>query len=51
MDGQPHLLKPDASNLSKALEDALEPHDETLHAISAEKRWGREGRIVIEKQP
>lgn len=47
MDGQPHLVRPDSSNLVKAVEDALVPKDERLHCISASKVWGREGRIRI----
>lgn len=49
MDGKPHLLKPDCSNLVKAVEDALVPNDEALHAIAASKTWGREGRLIVEK--
>lgn len=51
MDGQPHLLKPDTSNLTKALEDALVPNDEKLHNIAARKFWGRGGCITIYKTP
>ncbi len=49
MDGKPCLLKPDASNLVKATEDALCKRDECLHNIGAIKRWGSEGRIEIIK--
>lgn len=49
MDGMPHLLKPDTSNLTKALEDALVPNDEKLHNIAARKFWGRVGCITINK--
>lgn len=49
MNGKPCLLKPDASNLVKATEDALCRKDECLHNIGAIKRWGFEGRIEIIK--
>ena len=51
MCGQPHLIRPDSSNLIKAIEDAVVPKDEVLHTIGASKRWGRVGRIVIHKLP
>lgn len=47
MDGQPHLVRPDTSNLVKAVEDALVPKDERLHKIQASKVWGREGLIRV----
>lgn len=47
MDGQPHLVRPDTSNLVKAVEDALVPKDERLHRIAASKVWGREGKVRI----
>lgn len=50
MDGQPHLVRPDTSNLVKAVEDALVPRDERLHDIAASKVWGRKGRIRIYRQ-
>ena len=49
MDGKPHLPRPDASNLAKAVEDALEPKDETLHCTAADKIWGRRALLIIEK--
>lgn len=49
MDGRPALLKPDTSNLIKALEDALVPNDEVLHCIAGSKVWGLNGRITILK--
>lgn len=50
MEGRPVLLKPDASNLIKALEDALVPKDEVLWCIGGTKLWGRTGRIAILKE-
>lgn len=49
MDGQPHLQRPDSSNLAKAVEDALVPKDETLHVARVAKSWGYTGRVIIEK--
>lgn len=51
MDGQPHLVRPDTSNLVKAVEDALVPRDERLHEIQGSKTWGREGRLRVIKLP
>ena len=51
MDGQPHQAKPDTSNLLKALEDALHVDDAAIwHYAGVQKRWGREGRIIIEQE-
>ncbi|MCD9046727.1 RusA family crossover junction endodeoxyribonuclease [Luteimonas sp. MHLX1A] len=47
MDGKPHLVRPDTSNLVKAVEDALVPRDERLHDIAATKVWGRKGSVRI----
>ena len=48
MDGTPHQAKPDLSNLLKALEDAVHPHDERIWRYgSIRKIWGRYGRIEI----
>lgn len=49
MDGQPHLVRPDTSNLIKAVEDALVPRDERLHTVEATKVWGRAGRLRVIK--
>lgn len=48
--GRPVLTKPDASNLIKALEDALVPNDEVLFCISGRKFWGHAGSITIIKE-
>lgn len=50
MAGRPALLKPDTSNLIKALEDALVAKDEALFCIGGLKFWGYEGRITILKE-
>ena len=49
MDGAIHLLKPDTSNLCKAIEDVLVAKDEVIHNISATKHWGRTPLITIRK--
>lgn len=49
MDGQPHLVRPDTSNLIKAVEDALVPRDERLHDIQGSKVWGRAGTLRVIK--
>lgn len=47
MNGQPHTVRPDLSNLQKALEDAVCKNDSHLWNIRAEKRWGVTGSIEI----
>lgn len=49
MNGVAHKQKPDITNLLKALEDALYGDDSAIwHYEGLCKRWGREGRIIIE---
>jgi Holliday junction resolvase RusA-like endonuclease len=45
--GQPHLHRPDASNLLKAGEDALFKNDEKLSSVASEKFWGKVSRTEI----
>lgn len=45
--GQPKTTKPDYDNCLKALADALNAHDETIHDGRAIKRFGAHGRVVI----
>ncbi len=47
MRGKPHLVRPDTSNLLKALEDALVPGDERLHNAGGIKRWADRDAITI----
>lgn len=50
--GTPHLVKPDASNLLKAVEDALFLHDQAIWSVAAQKYYddgdGPRTEIVIE---
>ena len=48
MDGMPHMQKPDLDNCLKALLDALFINDSIVWDIHATKKWGREGKIIIE---
>jgi len=48
-DGKPHMNRPDASNMLKALEDALYQEDSVIYDIHITKLWGREGKIIIEE--
>lgn len=50
MGGCAHMDKPDLDNLLKALGDALYSDDSGIWDIHATKRWGYEGRIVIEER-
>lgn len=47
--GMPHTVKPDTSNLLKAVEDALFLHDQAIWSVSASKRYddGRGPRTEI----
>jgi len=47
MDGQPHQQKNDVDNLVKAWLDTLLPQDGFVWKITAEKRWGVDGKIFI----
>ena len=47
MDGKPHMSRPDLSNLLKALEDAIYQEDSVIYDVHIEKRWGIEGKILI----
>ena len=48
MDGQPHIHKPDLSNLLKALEDAVYKNDSMIwNYKSLTKIWGYTGMIII----
>lgn len=40
--GTPHTVKPDASNLLKAVEDALFIHDQAIWSVSSSKRYDDE---------
>lgn len=45
--GKPHQNKPDVDNLCKAFFDALCPSDQHIWQITLEKRWAKEGRIIV----
>ena len=47
MRGQPHRVKPDLDNLTKAVLDALHPRDQEVWRYSAEKRWGDGGCVTL----
>jgi len=48
MNGQPHRQRPDASNLLKAVEDALYPEeDSAIWKVSAEKYWGESAVTIV----
>ncbi len=50
MDGKPHMSRPDLSNLLKALEDAIYQEDSVIYDVWIEKRWGIEGKILVEER-
>jgi len=43
----PHQQKPDIDNLLKGILDCIYKDDSVVWNISATKRWGKEGRIII----
>jgi len=47
--GQPHMSKPDADNLLKALWDAVHDEDKHLYHADALKFWGETGQIIIQR--
>ena len=49
VDGKAHMNVPDLDNLLKALGDALYGDDSGLWDIHITKRWGYEGKIIIEE--
>jgi Holliday junction resolvase RusA-like endonuclease len=49
MDGKAHMDKPDLDNLLKSLSDALYSDDSGIWDVHMTKRWGREGKIIIEE--
>jgi len=49
MCGKPHLQKPDIDNLVKAFMDSLFENDSHVWAVSARKRWGINGEILIDE--
>ena len=50
-DGKPHMNKPDADNLLKALLDSVFDDDAHMWSVAVEKRWAREGSITVQKFP
>ncbi len=48
--GLPNLRRPDATNLSKAVEDIALQKDEALWDGRSRKYWGHRGRIIVLKR-
>lgn len=49
MDGKAHMNVPDLDNLLKALGDAVYGDDSGIWDVRVTKRWGYEGKIIIEE--
>ncbi len=47
--GKPHMNKPDADNLGKAILDAVFDDDAQMWSVWFEKYWAHEGSITVEK--
>jgi hypothetical protein len=50
LNGAPHNQTPDIDNLLKAINDALFSNDSFIWDIHVTKRWGFEGKIIIEME-
>jgi len=48
MNNRFHQVRPDLSNLLKALEDATYKDDSVICDVHARKIWGHEGQIIID---
>jgi len=49
--GKPHQIRPDIDNMLKAVNDCLLEEDSAVHYVVCSKRWGREGKIILENYP
>ena len=48
LDGKPHQQKPDGDNLIKSVQDSMLQEDSHIWKFSAEKRWAKKNRIIIQ---
>lgn len=49
MNGRPHMQRPDADNLIKALGDSVYDEDCEIWNFQVSKFWGEQGRIIIKE--
>lgn len=49
MKGQPHTIRPDIDNLTKALMDHLAKEDSYIWHVDAKKVWSEKGSIEVEE--
>ena len=50
-DGKPHMIRPDIDNMLKAVNDCMLAEDSAVHYVVCRKKWGREGKIILENYP
>jgi len=50
-DGKPHQIRPDVDNMLKAVNDCLLEEDSAVYYVVCTKKWGREGKIILENYP
>lgn len=50
-EGKPHQVRPDVDNMLKAVNDCLLEEDSAVHYVVCSKKWGREGKIILENYP
>jgi Holliday junction resolvase RusA-like endonuclease len=51
LNGTPHKSRPDLDNMLKSLNDCLMDEDSFVHYVTAIKKWGYEGKIIVENFP
>ena len=50
-DGKAHKIRPDIDNMLKAVNDCLLEEDSAVFYVVCSKKWGREGKILLENYP
>jgi len=50
-DGTHHMIRPDIDNMLKAVNDCLLLEDSAVYYVVCRKKWGREGKIILENYP
>lgn len=48
---KPHKIRPDLDNMIKSLNDCLLEEDGAVYYVTAQKKWGVGGKIIVENLP
>jgi len=51
INGKPHKIRPDLDNLIKSLNDCMLEEDGAVFYVTAQKKWGVGGKIIVENLP